>query len=192
MSYTTSLKSPILYWQYKNSPRYVSLFDGIIDEVKKYYPCEVWELLDVNTATGYALDIIGQRLGFPRPIDVPESIGTYDLSRYEQSYYDQTLDDKILVKDDAYRYMLKMRIMLWQPWHPITIDSMYEALAYAFPGINFWLYRVPNSAVMRLYIMDYINYPQRRALFSGVIKAPMGQTLLIYDAYEDPGTLPQD
>ena len=191
MIYTTALKQPILYWQYKNSQKYTTLFNGIVAEIMKYYPCEFWELLDLDTARGYALDLVGQRLGFPRPIDVSESVGIYDISRYEQAYYDQKADEKYLVQDDTYRYMLKMRVMLWQHWHSITIDSFYATLAYAFPGIDFWLYRVEGQPIMHLYIMSYINYAQRRALYSNVLKAPMGQTLLIYDAYEDPSVLPE-
>lgn len=192
MGYETELKSPILYWQYKNSRNYKTLFNGIVDKIKAYYPCEFWELMNVDTAEGYALDLIGQRLGYPRPVDVPQSVGTYDISSYESSYYDATVDEKVLVRDDVYRYMLKMRIALWQPWHHITISSFYAALAYAFPGVDFWLYRVANANVMNLYIMSAIDYPQRRALFSNVLKAPMGQTLLIYDAYDDPSILPDD
>lgn len=186
-----SLKSPILYWQYKHSPRYKKLFNGLVNAVKKYYPCEIWELLDIDTAEGYALDLIGQRLGFPRPQELPESIGVYDIARYAQAYYDQSLDNIGLVKDDTYRYMLKMCIKLWQPWHMITITSFYKALYYTFPDIDFWLYRVPGQPVMHLYILSALTYPQRRALFSNALNAPMGQTLLIYDAYENPAILPQ-
>lgn len=192
MTYTTALKKPIVYWQYKNSPKFVALMSGIVTELMKYYPCEIWELLDLEHAEGYALDLIGQRLGYPRPIDIPETVGIYDLSRYAQAYYDGTLGDTGLVKDDTYRYMLKMRIMLWQPWHHITISSFYEALKYTFPNVDFWLYHVRGTKIMHLYILSYINYPQRRALFSNVLRAPMGQTLLVYDAYEDPSILPDD
>ena len=186
-----SLKNPILYWQYKHSPRYKKLFDDLISTVKKYYPGEIWELLDIDTAKGYALDLIGQRLGYPRPQEFPDTMGIYDIARYEQAYYDQSLDSVSLVKDDTYRYMLKMRIKLWQPWHTITITSFYTALKYAFPDLDFWLYRVPGQPVMHLYILSDMTYPQRRALFSDALNAPIGQTLLIYDAYEDPGVLPQ-
>ena len=192
MEYITALKRPIVYWQYKHSPRFLSLMNGIVLKVMKYYPCEIWEMLDLDTATGYALDLIGQRLGYPRPVELPEAIGVYDLSRYAQAYYDGNVDETTLVKDDTYRYMLKMRVTLWQPWHGITISSFYAALSYAFPDVDFWLYHVPNTKIMRLYIMSFITYPQRRALFSDVIKAPMGQTLLVYDAYEDPSVLPDD
>lgn len=186
-----SLKSPILYWQYKHSPKYVSLFNGIMDSVKEFYPCEIWEIFNIDTAKGYALDLIGQRLGYPRPQELPESVGIYDLSNYENSYYDQSLDAVALVQDDTYRYMLKMRIELWQPWHGITITSFYKALHSAFPELDFWLYRVPDQPIMHLYILSELTYPQRRALFSDVLHAPMGQTLLVYDAYENPSILPE-
>lgn len=193
MGYTTALNKPIVYWQYKHSSRFLSIYEGIIAEIKKYYPCEFWELLDVDTASGYALDLIGQRLGLPRPVDIAETVGRYDISRYAQAYYDGAIDDKTLVRDDTYRLMLKMRIMLWQPWHSITIKSFYEALNYVFPDVDFWLYRVPDQVcVMHLYILSALDYPQRRTLFSDVIKAPMSQTLLVYDAYEDPSILPDD
>lgn len=192
MAYETALKKPIVYWQYKHSPKFLTIMNGIVDQIMKYYPCEIWELFDLDKAEGYMLDLIGQRLGYPRPVELPEAVGVYDLSRYAQAYYDGNVDETTLVRDDTYRYMLKMRIAMWQPWHHITIASYYEALHEVFPDVDFWLYHVPNTKIMRLYIMSYIEYPQRRTLFSDVMKAPMGQTLLVYDAYEDPSVLPDD
>lgn len=184
MPYVTELKDPIIYWQYKNSPKFKLLMDNIIALYKKYYPCEIWELLDIDTAEGYALDIIGQRLGYPRPEEVPEAVGRYDISYYAQAYYDMSLDQLDLVHDDTYRYMLKIRIAMWQPWHGISITSFYKALAYAFPEVDFYLRPRQGQKIMDLYILSYIDYPQRRTLFSDVMKAPLGQTLLIHDVYE--------
>lgn len=184
MSYLTGLKDPIIYWQYKNSPAIVTILKGMTALFKKYYPCEIWEILQLDTATGYALDLIGQRLGYPRPKEIPEAVGRYDISRYAQAYYDMSLDELALVQDDTYRYMLKLRVMMWQPWRPISITSMYKALDFAFPGVKFKLAPRPGQKVMDLYILSYIDYPQRRALFSDAIKAPLGQTLIVTDAYD--------
>lgn len=182
--YQTGLNSPIVYWQYKNSPSFIKLLTGIVDLFKQYYPCELWELLGLDTAYGYALDIIGQRLGYPRPKELPEAAGQYDVSRYAQAYYDYDIDDLALVQDDTYRYMLKLRVMMWQPWRPTSITSFYEALAFAFPGLDFRLQPRQGQKIMDLYVLSYLEYPQRRALFSDVVKAPLGQTLLIHDAYD--------
>ena len=179
--YTSGLKNPIIYWQYKNSPKFLTILEGVISKVKKFYPCELWEILDIDRATGYALDLIGQRLGFPRPKEVPEAVGRYDISRYAQAYYDLSLDQLGLVRDDTYRYMLKLRIAFWQPWRPVSITSFYKALAQAMPGINFYLQRVSGRPIMRCYILSELTYPQRRALFSDAITAPMGETLLFED-----------
>lgn len=184
MSYLTGLKDPIIYWQYKNSPAIVTILQGMTALFKKYYPCEIWEILQLDTATGYALDVIGQRLGYPRPKEIPEAVGRYDISRYAQAYYDMSLDELALVQDDTYRYMLKLRVMMWQPWRPISITSMYKALDFAFPGVQFKLAPRKGQKVMDLYILSYIDYPQRRALFSDAIKAPLGQTLIVTDAYD--------
>lgn len=184
MSYLTGLKDPIIYWQYKNSPAIVTILQGITALFKKYYPCEIWEILQLDTATGYALDLIGHRLGYPRPKEIPEAVGRYDISRYAQAYYDMSLDELALVQDDTYRYMLKLRVMMWQPWRPISITGMYEALNFAFPGVQFKLAPRKGQKVMDLYILSYIDYPQRRALFSDAIKAPLGQTLIVTDVYD--------
>lgn len=184
MSYLTGLKDPIIYWQYKNSPAIVTILQGMTALFKKYYPCEIWEILQLDTATGYALDLIGQRLGYPRPKEIPEAVGRYDISRYAQAYYDMSLDELALVQDDTYRYMLKLRVMMWQPWRPISITSMYKALDFAFPGVQFKLAPRKGQKVMDLYVLSYIDYPQRRALFSDAIKAPLGQTLIVTDAYD--------
>lgn len=192
MAYLTGLKDPIIYWQYKNSPAIVTILQGMTALFKKYYPCEIWEILQLDTATGYALDMIGQRLGYPRPKEIPEAVGRYDISRYAQAYYDMSLDELALVQDDTYRYMLKLRVMMWQPWRPISITSMYKALDFAFPGVQFKLAPRKGQKVMDLYILSYIDYPQRRALFSDAIKAPLGQTLIVTDAYESVQYLSPD
>ena len=192
MAYLSGIKNPIIYWQYKNSPSFVALLNGMVDLFMKYYPCEIWEILQLDTATKYALDLIGQRLGYPRPKEVPEAVGRYDISRYAQAYYDMSLDQLALVQDDTYRYMLKLRVMMWQPWRPISIDNMYRALDFAFPGVKFLLKPRPGQKVMDLYILSYIDYPQRRALFSDAIKAPLGQTLIVTDAYESVQYLSPD
>lgn len=192
MSYLTGLKDPIIYWQYKNSPAMVTILQGMTALFKKYYPCEIWEILQLDTATGYALDLIGQRLGYPRPKEIPEAVGRYDISRYAQAYYDMSLDELALVQDDTYRYMLKLRVMMWQPWRPISITSMYKALDFAFPGVQFKLSPRKGQKVMDLYILSYIDYPQRRALFSDAIKAPLGQTLLVTDVYDSIQYLSSD
>lgn len=192
MSYTSELKRPLVYWQYKNSSAFVTLLNGLVDLFMKYYPCEIWELLQLDTATKYALDLIGQRLGYPRPKEIPEAVGRYDISRYAQAYYDMSIDQLSLVQDDTYRYILKLRVMMWQPWRPISITSMYEALNFAFPGVKFLLRPRTEQKVMDLYILSYIDYPQRRALFSNAIKAPLGQTLIVTDAYESVQYLSPD
>lgn len=196
----TELKKPITYWQYKDSPALKTLLDGFYSLIRKYYPSPIWTLLDLDTASGYALDLIGQRLGYPRPKEIPESVGTYDISRYAQAYYDQRLEDLALVKDDTYRYMLKLRVMMWQPWHTISINSMCRALEYAFPGVQFILEPRPGQKIMDLYILSFTTYPQKRALLSDAIRAPIGQTLLIHDIYgeltyitvDEAGTLLED
>jgi len=177
----TTLDKPIVYWQYKTSPRLKALLDGFYSLLAKYYPSPIWTLLALDTATGYALDLIGQRLGYPRPAEIPESVGRYDLSRYAQAYYDQSLEELALVKDDTYRYMLQLRVLMWQPWHTISMTSFYKALEFAFPDVEFLLEPRAGQKVMDLYILSYITYPQRRALFSDAIRAPLGQTLLIHD-----------
>lgn len=184
--YVSGLKRPVVYWQYKSAPKFKTILDGLISAAFKMYPCEIWELLQLDTATGYALDLIGQRLGYPRPKEVPEAVGRYDLSRYAQAYYDMSLDKLGLVQDDTYRYMLKLRVSMWQPWRPLSITQFYKAMAWAMPGVNFYLRRRHGTPVVDCYIMSYIDYPQRRALYSDAIKAPIGETLLFVDKIEEP------
>lgn len=182
MTYRSELKRPIIYWQYKNAPRFSSVLNDFIDLLLKFYPCEMWELFDIDSATGYALDIIGSYLGVPRPKDDPSSAGIYDVAEYENSYYDYSSKDIDLVKDDVYRYMLKLKIMIYQPWRPSSVDVYYNALEFAFPGKKFMIYQRPGTNIVDLHAYSYMSYAERRALFSDVMVAPMGRTLLItYD-----------
>ena len=185
MAYTTALKKPIIYWQYKNSTKFLTVLNGFIDKVMKAYPYEWWEFLDLDVATGYALDLIGQRLGIPRPKDDPESAGIYDVSEYENCYYDYSSDDVDLVKDDVYRYMLKLGIMIYQPWRPSTVETYYNALAYAYPNKEFKIVQRSSEKIVELHALSYMTYSERKALFSSVIVAPMATTLLVTYDYPD-------
>lgn len=180
----TELKSPITFWQYKNSPKLKAIYDGIIEQIKKYYPNEIWEDLDLDTAKGYALDLIGQRLGYPRPRELDETVGQFDVSYYAQSYYDADITQLDLVKDDTYRYMLKLRTMMFQKWRPTSINSFYKALAFAFPNKNFYLRRRVGQPIIDCFILSYLTYPERRALYSDVVKAPIGQSIVFTDRSE--------
>lgn len=185
MAYETALKQPVIYWQYKNSPRFLEMLEGFIDAVMKAYPYEWWEFLDLDKATGYALDLIGQRLGVTRPKDDPESAGIYDVAEYENCYYDYSTDDIDLVKDDVYRYMLKLRIMIYQPWRPSSVDSFYKALEFAYPGKEFRVVQRSSEKIIELHALSYLTYSERRSLFSKVMVAPMATTLLITYDYND-------
>lgn len=182
--FETELKNPITFWQYKNSPKFKAIYDGIVELIKKYYPHEVWEDLDLDTAKGYALDLIGQRLGYPRPREFDETIGQFDVSYYAQSYYDADITKLDLVKDDTYRYMLKLRTMMFQKWRPTSIQSFYEALAFAFPNKNFYLRRRVGEPIIDCFILSFLTYPERRALYSDVVKAPIGQSIVFTDRGE--------
>lgn len=182
MAFETALKKPIIYWQYKNSHKFLKMLEGFIDLVMKAYPYEWWEFLDLDVATGYALDLIGQRIGVPRPKDDPESAGIYDVAEYENCYYDYSIDDIDLVKDDVYRYMLKLRIMIYQSWRTSSVESFYAALRFAFPDKEFRIVQRSSEKIIELHALSYMTYSERRALFSSVMVAPMATTLLItYD-----------
>lgn len=185
MEWLTALKRPIIFWQYKDSPRFFAILDGYIKLLMKYYPYEWWEFLDIDKAEGYALDLIGQRLGVPRPKDDPSSAGIYDIAEYEQAYYDYSSKDIDLVKDDVYRYMLKIRVMVYQPWRVSSVESYANALAYAFPGKSFRIYHRPGTNIVEIHAYSYMTYSERRALFSNVMIAPMTVTFLITYDYPD-------
>lgn len=185
MTWETALKDPIIFWQYKNSDKFLALLDGFISLFMQYYPYEWWEFFDIDKAEGYALDIIGQRLGVPRPKDDPSSAGIYDIAEYEQAYYDYSAKDIDLVKDDVYRYMLKIRIMVYQSWRVSSVASYVEALQYAFPGKQFRIFHRPGTKIVEIHAYSYMTYSERRALFSNVMIAPMAVTLLITYDYPD-------
>lgn len=180
----TSLNRPIIYWQYKGKTKFNQLLNAFIDYIFEAYPCEWWEILDIDKAYGYALDLIGQRIGFQRPKDDPTSAGLYDISEYENSYYDYDPSTVDLVKDDVYRYMLKLRIKLYQVWQISTIETYYNALRYAYPNKSFRIYERPNSNVIELHALSFMDIAERRSLFSAALLAPMGRSLLVTYDYQ--------
>lgn len=176
-----TLTKPIIYWQYNNSPKLKNILLGIFDEFKNSFPCGVWEELDLDTAKKYALDIIGQRMGIPRPLEVPNTVGIFDVAEYETAYFDRSLSDLGYVGDDIYRLILKIRAI--QKYQTTTITTLYTLLATLFPTKLFKIDVDYSEHKITLYCNTFMEYPERYVLFNNIIILPEGFSLVVINNY---------
>lgn len=176
-----TLTRPVIYWQYNNSPKLRNLLLNIYAEFKNSFPCAVWEELDIDTAKKYALDLIGQRMGIPRPLEVPNTVGIYDVAEYETAYYDRSLADLGYVGDDIYRLILKIRAI--QKYQTTTISNLYALLSTLFPGKQFKIEVDFAIHKITLYCNTYMEYPERYVLLNNIIILPEGFSLVVINNY---------
>lgn len=175
------LRKPNIFWQYQNSPRLAKLLEGFYTLFNESYPRMIWEELDLDKATGYALDLIGQRIGLPRMQEPSETVGIYDASDYEAAYYDSG-DLAGYIKDDVYRLMLKVKA--YQRYRNTTIPLLYQLLEDLFPGLNFEIAVDWVQHTITIYCDSYLDYPQRLVLLnSQAITVPERFALNVVDRY---------
>lgn len=160
----------------------VALLEGFYTLFNDAYPSMIWENLDLDTAQGYALDLIGQRIGLPRMKETSEISGIYDAGEYETAYYD-TGDLLGYIKDDAYRLMLKVKA--YQRYRITTIPLLYQLLEDLFPGLSFEIEVDWDLHTITIYCDSYLEYPQRVVLLnSNAIDVPESFALNVIDRYE--------
>lgn len=134
--------TPTLISQYANSPRILALIDSFnsaldpINDINSFYNL-IWNL---DTATGYGLDVWGRILGQPRTINVPDPIGFFGFEQpggggasgagfnqkifWHGQYFNLT--PNIRMQDDEYRFALYAK----------AAANISDA---SIPGINFVL-----------------------------------------------------
>ncbi|TNV99895.1 DUF2612 domain-containing protein [Xylella fastidiosa] len=133
----------LLIWQYKGQPRATATAALISDTFSTTWNglADLRQTLDIEKATGTALDLIGQHVGQSRVLSSERTPVRHDLS----------LDDA------AYRFLIKCRIA--KNHMTGTAPNMEEVLDFIFPG---------SAAVLDHYDMSYTVFVST-AMISDVI-----------------------
>lgn len=136
----------LLIWQYRNKPKAVStikLFENIIGQgfVDLY---RLQDVLNIETATGHQLDLVGKHVGQFRVINgyqlrkffgfrnSPNALGFSKKRLGGAQWYRKRdpLSDSVRLSDDDYRFLIKCRIL--KNYQIGTLPNLIEACLFIF------------------------------------------------------------
>ncbi|OOF84422.1 hypothetical protein BKG93_07770 [Rodentibacter ratti] len=138
--------SDLLIWQYRNKPKAVAtikLMENMIAQgfVELY---QLQDVLNIETATGHQLDLVGKHVGQSRVIngyqlrkffgfkDSPHALGFgKNLTGGGQWYRKRNpLSDSVRLSDDDYRFLIKCKII--KNYQTGTLPNLIEACRFVF------------------------------------------------------------
>lgn len=130
----------MLIWQYKNKPRANSTIDATGSEFARVYQSsvDVGDILSIDKATGFALDLVGYHVGVTRALAsfIPKKFfGFYQTNQLgfnEGKFYryGEPIGDSSKLNDDEFRFMIKSRIL--KNYQIGAIEDITYSLSYLF------------------------------------------------------------
>lgn len=112
----------MMIWQYKSKPKASATVGLFADELKHCFEnfIEIGQLLNIDTATKWALDLVGFHVGVYRILDaqIPREYfgwsgddGALAWSVGEWYRYGDSLRDSVVLNDTDFRFMIKCRVV---------------------------------------------------------------------------------
>ena len=135
-----------LIWQYRKKPRARATAKLLNDEVYKAFDdaIKVAEILNIDTASGYALDLIGRHVGVCRE---QQNLILKDFFAFTQAEKEQgfnkgefyrlgnSLKGSFYLNDSDYRFLIKAKII--KNYQTGTLENIYKSLEFLLGAGNF-------------------------------------------------------
>ena len=135
-----------LIWQYRKKPRARATAKLLNDEVYKTFDdaIKVAEILNIDTASGYALDLVGRHVGVSRE---QQNLILKDFFAFTQAEKKQgfnkgefyrlgnSLKDSFYLNDSDYRFLIKAKII--KNYQTGTLENSYKSLEFLLGAGNF-------------------------------------------------------
>ena len=132
----------MLIWQYKGKPKANATVKATSDEFSEVYKSavEVGDILNIDKATGYALDLVGYHVGVTRTLEsfIPRRFfgfeGREGLAFGEGSFYrlGNAQKDSKIMSDEEFRFIIKSKI--FKNYQVGTIEDITESINKLFGG----------------------------------------------------------
>lgn len=135
-----------LIWQYKNKPRAKATAELLNSEIYKCFDSAIGlaEILNIETASGYALDLVGRHVGYPREqaaailktwfafkeAQTKQGFGVGEFYRYKDA-----LKGSFYLNDSDYRFLIKAKII--KNYQTGTLENIINSLEFLFGKGNF-------------------------------------------------------
>lgn len=135
-----------LIWQYRKKPRARATAKLLNDEVYKTFDdaIKVAEILNIDTASGYALDLVGRHVGVSRE---QQNLILKDFFAFTQTEKKQgfnkgefyrlgnSLKGSFYLNDSDYRFLIKAKII--KNYQTGTLENSYKSLEFLLGAGNF-------------------------------------------------------
>ncbi|ORI00274.1 DUF2612 domain-containing protein [Campylobacter concisus] len=135
-----------LIWQYRKKPRAKATAKLLNDEVYKAFDdaIKVAEILNIDTASGYALDLVGRHVGVSRE---QQNLILKDFFAFTQTEKKQgfnkgefyrlgnSLKGSFYLNDSDYRFLIKAKII--KNYQTGTLENSYKSLEFLLGAGNF-------------------------------------------------------
>lgn len=135
-----------LIWQYRKKPRARATAKLLNNEVYKTFDdaIKVAEILNIDTASGYALDLIGRHVGVSRE---QQNLILKDFFAFAQTEKKQgfnkgefyrlgnSLKGSFYLNDSDYRFLIKAKII--KNYQTGTLENSYTSLEFLLGAGNF-------------------------------------------------------
>ena len=135
-----------LIWQYRKKPRARATAKLLNDEVYKTFDdtIKVAEILNIDTASGYALDLVGRHVGVSRE---QQNLILKDFFAFTQTEKKQgfnkgefyrlgnSLKGSFYLYDSDYRFLIKAKII--KNYQTGTLENSYKSLEFLLGAGNF-------------------------------------------------------
>jgi len=132
-----------LIWQYHDKPKALSTIKAIyaITDDSFKTVLNIADILDIDTASGYALDLVGRHVGIKRVLSqaiAKEFFGflesdsslAFDVGEFYQ--YGDSLNATVRLNDDDYRFFIKAKIL--KNYQNGTSEFIVDSIRYLLGG----------------------------------------------------------
>lgn len=135
-----------LIWQYRKKTRARATAKLLNDEVYKTFDnaIKVAEILNIDTASGYALDLIGRHVGVSREQQnlILKDFFAFTQAEKKQGFYKgefyrlgNSLKGSFYLNDSDYRFLIKAKII--KNYQTGTLENSYKSLEFLLGAGNF-------------------------------------------------------
>ena len=135
-----------LIWQYRKKPKARATAKLLNDEVYKTFgdAIKIAEILNIDTASGYALDLVGRHVGISRE---QQNLILKDFFAFTQTEKKQgfnkgefyrlgnSLKGSFYLNDSDYRFLIKAKII--KNYQTGTLENSYKSLEFLLGAGNF-------------------------------------------------------
>lgn len=168
-----------LLFQYKNSPKIKTIYDGFYDLAVQSSPYDLRNLYDIDKATGKWLDLIGANCNVPRWYAALNDAFTLDVDYLDDPTV--VLDGKEGSINDA-KYRALIKLSLFRRRKAFSIPNIYEVLMEAFNPYSIDIIEGDATMTIDLVFADIGDLRVFNALYdidNNLLGRPTGATVTI-------------